>query len=154
MIKSFQREKMTADFIEVMNPLAEKHYREIAHYQDIPLVPNWQLYMSLEKDGVLRLFTVRNELWDLVGYGIFVVKNNLHYWTSVQASQDVIFLDKSARGYNTGAEFIAWCDEQLRIEGVQAVFHHVKAKANFGPKILEPLGYELIDMIYGRRLDK
>lgn len=150
----FLREKMSMELVEAFKPLVEKHYREVAHYQDIPLTVNWNQYIALENLGVFRAFTVRNTANVLVGYAWFFVKNNLHYWNSIQAVQDVLFLEESERGNGTGTKFIAWCDDQLRAEGIQAVFHHVKSKANFGPKILEPQGYELIDLIYGKRLDR
>jgi hypothetical protein len=51
-----------------------------------------------------------------------------------------------------GGRFIKWCDEQLRAEGVAVVYHHIKAAHNFGP-MLERFGYELVDLIYSRRLN-
>lgn len=87
----------------------------------------------------------------LVGYALYFVRANPHYKSSVQAVQDVIYLDPSVRG-GTGYKFIAWCDAQLASEGVQAVYHHVKAKHDFG-KLLERQGYELVDYIYAKRLD-
>ena len=52
-----------------------------------------------------------------------------------------------------GERFIRYCDEQLRAQGVQAVYHHVKAKQSFGPTLTRQ-GYELVDLIYAKRLDR
>lgn len=145
----YQREK-AHDVIAEIKPLIEKHYLEIAHFQDIPLVPDYQAYMNAEDNGALRVFTVRSEDGLMIGYAIFFVRLNIHYSTSLQASQDILFVDPDHRG--TGAKFILWCDQQLKDEGVQAVYHHVKEAHNFGP-MLERMGYQLVDLIYTRRLD-
>lgn len=145
----FRQERAQACFEEAM-PLLQAHWQEISHYLDIPLKPNLAKYRTLEDDGVLRCYVVRRGT-ELVGYAVYVVGYNPHYVTSFQAIQDVLFLRKDCRG-RTGLSFIAWCDDRLREEGVQAVYHHVKAAHNFGPA-LEHLGYELVDHIYARRLD-
>jgi len=146
----FKREKVQATFAE-LPPLLEIHYKEISHYPDIALDPDWDQYAAVEEAGALRTFTIRTEEKELVGYAIYFVRKNIHYKSSLQAVQDIIFLHPKYRG--RGAKFIKWCDEQLKAEGVQVVYHHVKEKHNFGP-LLERQGYELIDLIYGKRLDK
>jgi N-acetylglutamate synthase-like GNAT family acetyltransferase len=57
------------------------------------------------------------------------------------------------RSTGAGPDLIRYCDEQLRADGCQAVYHHVKAAHNFGP-LLKRMGYELVDLIYAKRLDK
>ncbi len=145
----YQREKCTKELFDEVYPLLEKHYEEITHYKDIPLDPNVQAYLKLEEIGTLRVYTVREE-GEIVGYASFLVSRNIHYKTCLQALQDIIYIDPSKRGF--GAKFIIWCDMQLKKEGVQIVYHHIKKKHNFGP-LLERMGYELIDLIYGRRLN-
>lgn len=146
----FQREIGTAEFFEEVLPLVRKHYKEIAHYADIPLDPSLDQYARFEEMGLLRIFTARDSHGFLIGYSVFFVRPNLHYKSSLQAVQDVLYIDPDRRGF--GMKFIEWCDQQLREEKVQAVYHHVKVKHDFG-KLLERLGYQLIDLIYARRLD-
>lgn len=150
---TFARERLTPHLQQELMPLLLDHWEEIAHYGDIPLCVNWDRYFFLEREGVLRLYTVRDGAGVLFGYSAFMVTFNLHYVESKQASQDVLYLDEAARGRMVGARFISWCDDELRREGVQVVFQHVKDAHNFGP-LLERLGYERIEAIYGRRLDK
>jgi len=145
----FQREPL-CDVFEEMLPLCELHYKEIAHFKDIPLNPSKEQYLKIEDSGALRVFTARDESNEIVGYGVYFVKHNIRYPSSLQAVQDVLFIHPKKRGF--GMKFIAWCDEQLRNEGVQVVYHHVKANRNFGP-LLERLDYTLVDLIYARRLD-
>ena len=103
---------------------------------------------------MLAFFTARDEDGKLAGYCVFIVRTNPHYAQSLQAAQDVVYVAPWARG-TTGQRLFAFCEEQLREQGVQAIYHHVKAKPglNFGP-LLERRGYEAVDIIYAKRLDK
>ena len=148
---AFAREPL-ADCREDLRPLLEDHWREIAHYQDIPLRPDWEAYTRIERDGGLRIFTLR-DYGVLRGYAVFFVRWNLHYMTSLQAAQDVLYLDPILRGQALGAQFIAWCDEELRKEHVQVVYHHVKLSHDWGA-LLARLGYERVETIWSRRLDQ
>ncbi len=135
-----------------IDPLLEAHWREIAHYQDILLDPDWEFYEAMEYCGRLRIFTARDE-GRLVGYGFFFVGPNRHYKQSFQALQDVIFLHPDYRGAGNGRDLIMFCDEQCRAEKIQVIYHHIKAAHDFGPLLIH-CGYELVDLIYAKRLDK
>lgn len=149
MTTKYQRETGTK-ILEEVKPLLALHWKEIAHYQDILLEPDWNSYAKCEEQGFLRVYTARKD-GNLIGYGVYFVRYNLHYKSSLQASQDILFVHPDHRGI--GARFIHWCDTQLQAEGVQAVYHHVKQAHNFGP-LLERMGYQLVDLIYAKRLDK
>jgi hypothetical protein len=142
--------KSCLKLIEDITPLLRQHFKEISHYQDILLNPDFDHYLEAEKFGALRCYTARaND--SLIGYCIFFIKNNPHYKSSKQAIQDVLYVDPRERGF--GMKFISWCDSELKKEGVQVVYHHVKMAHDFGPA-LEKQGYEFIEKIYGKRLDK
>lgn len=157
----FARETLDAVWSEI-TPLLVKHWQEIAHYKDIALEPDWEQYLKLEELGLLRVYTAREESEEqtergenyttekLRGYAVFLVRHNPHYKSSLQANQDILFVDPEHRGL--GGQFILWCDEQLKAEGVQVVYQHVKAEHNFG-RMLERFGYKLVDLIFARRLD-
>lgn len=145
----FQRELAQHVLVEII-PLLEKHYEEIAHYKDIPLDPDYEVYMKMETIGFLRVYTARTEEGKLIGYCIYFVKTNPHYKTSLQALQDVFFIDPAHRGF--GAKLLIWTHKELKAEGVQLVCQHIKAAHDFGP-MLERLGYEFMDKIYVKRLD-
>ena len=147
----FQQERLT-DCLEEARPLLEAHWREIAHYQDIALDPEWTRYELLEQAGNLRIFTFR-ESKILRGYAVFVVNTNMHYRQSLQAVQDILWLDPALRKQMLGARFIQWCDEALQRDFVQVVYQHVKLSYDFGPT-LQRLGYEPIEMVWGKRLDR
>lgn len=146
---NFQREKLSLDLFDEMLPLLLKHYKEIAHFQDIPLDPDYDTYIKMEEIDLVRCYTARDN-GELVGYAVYFVKANIKYRSSKQATQDVLYIDPNKRGF--GHRFILWCDRQLKEEGVQVVYHHTKLEHNFGP-MLERQGYQLIDLIFGKRLD-
>lgn len=136
--------------INEIKPLIEAHYDEIAKYKDIPLDPDWDLYRKLEEVGILKAFSCRaTDDNSLIGYAIYFVKPHIHYRSMLLAQQDILFIKKEFRG--RGIAFILWCDEQLKAMGCTVSMHHVKAEHNFG-RMLERIGYELMDLIYTRRL--
>lgn len=147
---TFQREKADT-LIEEIKPLLDLHWNEISHYPDIPLDPDYEKYIEIEKTGTLRCFTVRLDN-KLIGYVIYFVCENLHYKSSLQAVQDILFIQPDQRGILLGMKLLKFANDELRNEGVQVDYQHIKAKHNFGP-MLERLGYELVDLIYAKRLD-
>lgn len=163
---TFARERFTDVLFSEMMPLLERHWTEVAHYPDIPLAVDMSVYERAESNDALRIFTVREPLTPsdafmmghlfpdglLVGYAVYFVRANPHYASSVQAVQDVIYVSPSCRG-RTGGMLIAYADQELAAEGVQAVYHHVKTAHNWG-KLLERMGYEAVDVIYAKRLDR
>lgn len=140
------------DCISEMLPLFKLHYQEISANLDIPLCIDMARYQKLEDLGALKIYTARDEdSKEIIGYAVFIISTNLHYISSVQAIQDVVYIHPSRRGFGTG--FIARCDEELRDLGVQIVYHHVKTKHEWGRALLK-LGYHHVENIYSRRLDK
>jgi len=135
-----------------LTPLLLEHYKEITHYPDIPLDVDWEAYARTERADALRIYTLR-DYGTLRGYGVFFVNHSMHYRGSRQAVQDVIYLAPELRHLRIGWEFINWIDEQLRAEAVQVVYHHVKLAHNYGAT-LKTLGYEAIESVWGRRLDR
>jgi len=146
----FRPEKFIDIITEVM-PLLVAHYHEISANQDIPLEIDQLKYQQMCDAGVLKIFTARCADGRIIGYAAYFVNSNAHYKSSLQASQDVIYIDAAQRGF--GAKFIQYCDDQLRDLGVQVVYHHVKVAHNWG-HMLERMGYKHVEHIYSKRLDK
>lgn len=149
---TFHAEAFTDQWAAEAAPLLHAHWREIAHFQDIPLDPDWSAYHHVAAAGGLRLYTARDKTSRaLVGYAAFFVRPHPHYRGAIYAAQDVIWLAPVCRGM-IGWRFLKWCDAQLQADGVTVVTQHVKAAHDFGP-MLERMGYEKMDIIYARRLD-
>jgi len=146
---NFTTEKIE-DNIEALSKLSKIHYKEVAPYDDIPLNVNWGILINLCKSEVLKFYGLRHE-GELIGYCTFFINYSIEYSSSLQASLSNIFIHPDHRGQ--GLKFISWCDEQLNNLGVQVVYHHVKAKNDYG-KLLKRLGYERMNIEYSKRLDK
>src|SRR5262245_23443365 len=106
---TFQRE-LAQDLIKNIGYLIELHYKEIARYQDIPLDPDFSLYLAAEAAGNLRCYTARMDSL-LVGYSVFMVRRNLHYRSSLQAIQDILFVAPEYRKSRIGVRLIRFCDQ-------------------------------------------
>lgn len=150
-MNTYQAERLSESWTEV-EPLLRNHWREIAHYQDISLDPDKEAYAMLENAGALRCYSMRDEAGALVGYVAFFVRMNMHYRSSLQAVQDVLYVDPAHRRTMAGIRLIKFAECSLAAEGVQVVYHHVKCTNRVG-ELLERLGYELIDRVYGKRLN-
>jgi GNAT superfamily N-acetyltransferase len=151
---AFAVEPYSPELLEDIRPLLDEHWREVAHYPDIPLAPRWEVYAETAARGALRIYTARVD-GVLVGYSVHVVAPALHYGTTLTATEDLVFVAPPYRRSRLGWGLITFADEQLRDEGVQVAYRHVKQKPelDFSP-LLERMGYEQIDRIMGRRLDK
>lgn len=164
----FARESLTDDLWAEALPLLEAHWKEVAHYQDIPLAVDRAVYDASDAAGAVRVFTARDitrETHDiidgrhvygfgvnrLVGYALFFVRPHPHYAGSLQAAQDVIYLDPTCRGGN-GLRFMQFCETMLAKEGVQVVSQHLKI-AHEHDRTMRALGYEAMDVIWVKRLD-
>lgn len=141
------------EWIEEVAPLFEEHYKEIAHYQDIPLDPDYEKYISFGELGNLLILTAKyNE--ELVGYIIYTIGYAPHYKGSLQASQDILFVKKGLRKslLGCGLLLLRKSEEVLKEMGVQVIHQHVKVKHDFSP-MLEKLGYTHVEKIYTKRID-
>lgn len=147
----FALEPLNESLAHEVAPLLEAHWREIAHDLTIPLNPEWKRYFALQEAGAFRVYTARKD-GELVGYAAFIVSPNLHYSTSLQAMQDVLFIREDLRRGTLGTRLIKFSEQQLQADGVQVVLHHIKAKHNWSP-LIERLGYTLVDLIYFKRIN-
>jgi GNAT superfamily N-acetyltransferase len=135
-----------------MRPLLEAHWEEISRYKDIELEPDVEAYAMAEAGGLLRTYTAR-AAGRLAGYVIFFLRPNMHYRRSLQAAQDVLYLHPDYRRGMAGVTLIRVAETRLRAEGVQVIYHHVKRTNRVG-ELLERLGYEHVENVYAKRLDK
>lgn len=135
--------------------LRKEHWPELGHYKDIPIHMEWGRYFAMQENGNLRCYIVKSptneefKTYELIGYAFYIVDTHLHYRTTKVAMQDVLYIRKPHRGF--GRDFINWCDQRLKEDGVVTVCHHVKPWYDFGG-MLEKLGYERAETIWSRRL--
>jgi GNAT superfamily N-acetyltransferase len=103
---------------------------------------------------MLRIYTARLHDGKLIGYAVFLVNTNAHYAGSLQAVQDVLYIDPEHRRGHAALRLLHFSEAELRDEGVQCVYHHVKLNHPALGVLLERMGYAKIETIYGRRLDR
>jgi GNAT superfamily N-acetyltransferase len=115
------------------------------------LDPAWPQYKSMAEAGLLRIYVAKDEANEIVGYSVYFVTEHLHYKTVKHALSDMIYIRPTRRGF--GKNFIAWIDEQLKNEGVVAVYRHATMKNNFRV-LLERMGYAAQETLYIKRLDQ
>lgn len=148
---TYTRESLAQVRASGIEPLLEAHYREIAHYQDIPLEVDWARYEHAEALGSLRAYIARID-GQLVGYMSLVVNFNGHYRSSLQAVQDVLFIEPRWRGGWLAYRLLHFAHLSLLAEGVQVIYQHLKAKHDHS-RLFVKIGYELVDLILAKRLD-
>lgn len=149
---TFQRELSHYLWPEIA-PLLKEHYDEIAHYKDIPLDPDVDGYNALEEQGRLRCFTARDG-GRLIGYAIFICGPNLHYKSTRIANQDVLFIHPSHRNGIAAMRFFEFFEKRLAGEGWQLVLQHEKIAHPALGRICGKRGYEPMDRVWAKRLDK
>lgn len=147
----FQQERFSKFFDEAID-LFRSHHEEVGDYfsndDDILFDPNVEAFIKLDQSGMLRVYTIRDD-GELIGYCIHHVYKHLHYRNSLQSVQDALFIAKKHRGI--GREFISWVDDQLKSEGIDAVYQYVSVNHDYS-RTLIGLGYRKIEETFLRRL--
>jgi GNAT superfamily N-acetyltransferase len=129
--------------------LLENHWKEIALNKDkIKLNPDWEAYANLEVNGVLRIFTARDN-GVLVGYFVVFVHRHIHYKDHLFANNDVLFLSEEYRKGFTGIRLIKFAEGCLKSDGVSVLNINTKIHKPFDP-IMERMGFNLIERVYSK----
>ena len=146
-----EEEKLTPALAKEVLPLLKRQWVEIAHYPDIPLRPDWDAYFNMAESGNLVSITVRVDE-KLVGYAVYIMRHNIHYSTSLQAMQDILYVDPEYRRGRLGIKLLQRSEEILEKLGVQVIIQHVKLEHDFSPLLIR-MGYEDVEKILCKRID-
>lgn len=131
--------------------LIQRHWEDIALNQDkIKLNPNWEGYAELDRAGMLRFFTARQD-GELIGYFLLIVSRSLHYKDHLFANNDILFLHPDHRKGTAGLRLIRFAEQSLRDEGVSLMNVNTKIHAPFDV-IMQRMGFNLIERIYSKYL--
>ena len=148
MTVTFQQE-FTATIEREMRELVKHHWEEIAlNKERIRLNPDWDAYVRLEEEGILKCFTARDG-HALVGYFIVFCRPHIHYVDHVFAVNDVIYLHPDHRKGRTGISLIKFAERCLADDGVSVLLINTKAHRPFDG-VLERLGFSLTERVYGK----
>jgi hypothetical protein len=154
-VYQYNEEKL-ADCMEEIKPILRfEHWEEVGHYKDIPIDMEWDKYKLLEQNGKLKIYTIRSPINEefkesiMIGYAFFLVDFHLHYKDTIVANQDILYVRKMYRGI--GKDFLKWCDDKLKLQGVVTITHHAKPWFDYG-NLFEDMGYEKAETIWARRV--
>lgn len=143
----FAKEPISSELTAEIMPLAEAHFKEIDPFSDKPQTLQTEFYK--DASPYVRVFTARDN-GTLVGYAVFILVKHPHYQDSLQAQQDLLYLDAQFRKGLIGYQFMKWCDQQLEDEGAEIIYQFSSGRRDIGP-ILNRLGYKPIQQLYSKR---
>jgi GNAT superfamily N-acetyltransferase len=152
-IIKFAEESLESFWADAKDLLA-MHWHEIATFDDIALSVNIAAYEQAEKDGKLCVICARTEDGVLVGYAVFFLVRHMHYQESLTAMQDVLYVHPVYRGGTVGSKLITRSEQVLRAKGCQVVHQHVKVAHPALGMLLERKGYQHVEALYVKRLDR
>ena len=145
------QQEFLADCWDDAQELIQLHWEEIALNKDfIALNPDIAAYENAEMEGVLRIFTARDD-GRLVGYFAVLVTHSLHYMDHTFAHNDVIFIRQDYRKGWTASNLIRFSEQCLTQDGVSVLFINTKVHKPFDI-LLRRLGYRHIENLYSKRL--
>lgn len=136
--------------------LLRAHWNELGlHHAECPLDPDFPRYISLEALGVFRTWAARAGP-TLVGYIAFFVQPNLHYKSTLHATEDLFLLAAPYRRGSNGLRMWRTAIDALTELGVKRVIVHSKVhfeveRGGLG-KFFQRLGFEKTDELFIRLL--
>jgi GNAT superfamily N-acetyltransferase len=138
--------------IDEIKPLFFKHWEEIAGNKDvIALEPDFDKYKQIEENGMLRIFSARDD-GDLIGYFICFVSPHIHYKSTIYAFNDIMYVKPSYRGSTVGYRLIKNAMTDLKENcAVDMLVIHMKVEHEFR-KLLNHLGFALAEENWQRLL--
>lgn len=137
------------DCLDEIKPLLEKHYEEVAMYQDkIEFNPNYERYEELDELGLLHIVTARDE-GVLVGYFVSFLMPNIHYQDHTYAVNDIVYIQEDLRKTKVGLEMFKYAEEQMKDLGVSVMTIHMKTAMPFD-SLCEGLGYNYAERNYSK----
>lgn len=132
--------------LEELYPLWRQHHNELVG-KDVELKPNLELYITLQKNNRLVVFTVRNGNGQLCGYSFFVLSEHIHRTQVLKADNDLFFIHKRYRKGWLASNFIKFCEKKLFAHGIHMIYMRTKNRASFAP-LLERCGYEAEEQLF------
>lgn len=144
-MKTYQREHLHGQLEEELASLLQAHWEEIARNKQINVLdPDYDRYYEAQNMDKLRIYTAREE-GVLIGYAVFFINNNAHYQDSIQAVNDVIYIDPNQRGF-ASIRLLQFAEQQLLEDNVDIIHMHMKIEHDH-PKLFKFLGYEDAEIV-------
>lgn len=135
-------------------PLFFEHEKEVVVFspKQMPLAPNWQLYVMKERTNEL-LTIIARDMGKIVGYYMAFVSPCPHYSTTLRATQDNIRVIPAYRAKGVATLMLIQAEDELRRRGAQ-IWHNgsrVGSDTHEGMcKLLNKIGAVPIDLYYAK----
>jgi hypothetical protein len=116
---------------EGIEDLLVLHWEEVANDKDfIPYAPDWERYRHMEKMGQFKALGAWRR-GKLIGYNAFFTFTPYHYRRTLQAINDIIYIDPEERG-EAGIRLILNAERDLFRDGVVKIQYHTKLHVLLG----------------------
>lgn len=127
----------------------EYHWEEVGQNKaKMKLNPDLEKLDYLNSMGKLHCVIVRDD-GILIGYHASVIDNLIHYKHVLAAKCDLHWLHPDYRHGFTGIRLFKEVERSLKARGVQVMYDFTKTYLDKG-KVLEFLGYKLIEKVYSK----
>ena len=138
-------------FIPDASDLIKRDWLEVQHNANTTkLDPDWGIYKSLEEQGLLYVFTCRDDN-KLVGYFTALIVPNLHSKGSFKVMNDAIFLDKPYRKGFAGVRLIKFAEDCIKQDGHSTLLINT-TELNPIDKLMDRLGYTKVVTSFEKEL--
>jgi hypothetical protein len=145
----YQEEAYSA-CIEELKAIYPEHYEELAVEKSVPLEPDYDTYLALEKLGKISLITCRKDS-ELIGYVMFFINTHMHYKSCKVAHEDIYYLKKPYRKGRIGIKLFQYAEQAMREKKIDRIVFGTKVYLD-NSKLFEYLGYRFYEKLYTKLL--
>jgi GNAT superfamily N-acetyltransferase len=147
------RERFDRDMLRLVEPLARRNWDETGGYADLDYDVDWDMYMQMERMGVLYCFVARDDETDEVVAFSFYFRSPGHPHDKKvgYAIQDTFYVVPEYRKRGVGLTMLSFVEQYLMNEGVGVITQAAKPDSNFD-KVLRAKGYEHTENMFLKRL--
>ena len=128
----------------------DEHYEE-ASVRTNELNPNWDMYMLLDQEGHLGMYTARNPEGELVGYMVVVADNSLHSKETCIATTDSLYIRPEDRTPFAGLRFLSYVERDLASKGITSLSVASSERKPIG-NLLSYMGFDVLETVYYKEI--
>ena len=148
---NYKEEYFSDEIVNELAPLTKLSWSEADCIPNAHFDPDWEKYTQLNELNLLRLFTVRNQDKELVGYITFFVGPTLHSKNVHHALHDSMYILKPYRKNGTAKSLISFVENIFKDENVNTMIVTVMTHRDFSPT-LKHLGFTHTESSFIKRV--